>query len=81
MQKITPYGAACVILTLAASSAYPMGGGPTNPEASPYAILEPQTVGQPMAAESRPVVVDTAQSRHCPGDRPCRWANHRRHGS
>jgi hypothetical protein len=34
-------GAAAV---LAASSGYAMGGGPTPPSASPYAILEPQSV-------------------------------------
>jgi hypothetical protein len=43
----TLFGAtALTAVVFAVSSAYAMGGGPTPPSASPYAILEPQTVGE-----------------------------------
>jgi hypothetical protein len=50
MSKILLGAAAIAAASLAASSAYAIGGGPTPPSASPYAILEPQTVYPELAA-------------------------------
>ena len=44
MSKFLIGVAAVAAGVFAASSAYAMGGGPTRPSASPYAILEPQTL-------------------------------------
>ena len=55
MLKILLSAAALAAVAFAASSAYARGGGgggPVSPEASPYAILEPQTVNPELAAPS-----------------------------
>jgi hypothetical protein len=53
MSKILLGAAAIAAIAFGASSAYAMGGGgPTPPSASPYAILEPQTVYPGLAAPS-----------------------------
>jgi hypothetical protein len=44
MSKILLGAAVIAATALAGSSAYAMGGGNSSPWASPYAILEPQTV-------------------------------------
>jgi len=50
MPKILLAAGALLASAVAASSAYAIGGGPTPPWASPYAILEPQTVAPEAAA-------------------------------
>jgi hypothetical protein len=52
MSKILLSAAVAAIVAFTASTAYPMGGGATPPSASPYAILEPQTVNPELAAPS-----------------------------
>jgi hypothetical protein len=44
MRKTLLLGTTVVVLALGSASAYAMGGGNVSPEASPYAILEPQSV-------------------------------------
>jgi hypothetical protein len=61
MHKIILLGATAVILTLGSANVYAMGMGsggagsssPLSPEASPYAILEPQTVMRSGVSEGR----------------------------
>jgi hypothetical protein len=53
MRKTILLGTTAVALALGAANAYAMGGGPLSPEASPYAILEPQTVAPSMMSEGR----------------------------
>lgn len=57
MPKIFLATGALLAATLAASSAYAIGGGPTPAWASPYAILEPQTVAPLATIEGRSVYV------------------------
>jgi hypothetical protein len=52
MSKILLGAAAIATAAFAASTAYAMGGGNSPPSASPYAILEPQTVNPELAAPS-----------------------------
>jgi hypothetical protein len=44
MPKLRLRAVTVAMALFVAPSAYAMGGGPIPPEASPYAILEPQTV-------------------------------------
>ena len=53
MRKTLLLGATAVVLALASASAYAMGGGNISPEASPYAILEPQTLAPSTMTEGR----------------------------
>jgi hypothetical protein len=53
MRKILLLGTTGVVLTLGAANAYAMGGGNLSPEASPYAILEPQSVASSITSEGR----------------------------
>jgi hypothetical protein len=52
MPKILLSAAAIAAAALAGSSAYAFGGGNSPPSASPYAVLEPQTVYPELAAPS-----------------------------
>lgn len=54
MRKIILLGAAAV-LSLGSAGAYAMGGGNIAPEASPYALIAPQTVGPSFGGEGRAV--------------------------
>jgi len=80
MRKIIFNGAAGLALALGATSAFAMGGGWTPPSASPYAILEPQTVAPPAVIEepSPPV----GQERHAlrQGAKAHRHNTHHREG-
>jgi hypothetical protein len=53
MRNIVLLGTTAVVLTLGAANAYAMGGGNVSPEASPYAILEPQSVAPSVMGEGR----------------------------
>jgi len=53
MRKILLLGATAVVLALGSAGAFAMGGGNASPEASPYAILEPQTLAPPAMTEGR----------------------------
>jgi hypothetical protein len=53
MRKIILLGAAAAALSLGSISAFAMGGGNVSPEASPYAILAPQTLGPSWTDEGR----------------------------
>jgi hypothetical protein len=53
MRNIVLLGTTAVVLTLGAANAYAMGGGNPSPEASPYAILEPQSVARSIMSEGR----------------------------
>jgi hypothetical protein len=55
MRKIILFGAASLVLSLGAVNAYAMGGGNLSPEASPYAIIAPQTLGPSWTNEGRAV--------------------------
>lgn len=46
-------GTTAVVLALASANAYAMGGGNVSPQASPYAILEPQTLAPSTMTEGR----------------------------
>jgi hypothetical protein len=77
MRKILFGAGAFLSFALAASAANAIGGGPTPASASPYAILEPQTVAPvtqtiaPQAAEEGRAVFEGRRA-HCPrGDRTC----------
>ena len=77
MRKILLGAGAFLSFALAASAANAIGGGPTPPSASPYAILEPQTVAPvtqtvvPQAAEEGRAAFEGRRSA-CPrGDRAC----------
>ena len=77
MRKILPGAGAFLSFALAASAANAIGGGPTAPSASPYAILEPQTVAPvtqtvaPQAAEEGRAAFEGRRA-HCPrGDGAC----------
>jgi hypothetical protein len=50
MSKVLLSAAAIATAALSTSTAHAMGGGATPPSASPYAILEPQTVNPELAA-------------------------------
>jgi hypothetical protein len=65
---------ACLAVVLGASNAFAIGGGPTPPWSSPYAILEPQTVMPEIVAPQAVMEGRSAfeQKRvHCRGDRDC----------
>ena len=51
MRKIILFGAAAA-LSLGSAGAYAMGGGNIAPEASPYALIAPQTL-EPSLGEGR----------------------------
>jgi hypothetical protein len=75
MRKILLGAGAFLSFALAASAAHAIGGGPTQPWASPYAILEPQTLAPetvaPQAAEEGRAAFEDRR-RHCaPGDQTC----------
>jgi hypothetical protein len=53
MHKMIVRGTIASCLTLAATGAFAFGGGNLSPEASPYAILAPQTVMPEMTFEGR----------------------------
>jgi hypothetical protein len=53
MRKTLLLGTTAVVLALVSASAYAMGGGNVSPEASPYAILEPQTLAPSTMTEGR----------------------------
>ena len=71
MRNILVLGTTAVVLAFGAPSAYAMGGGGNlSPEQSPYAILEPQTLGQSApppevteASPARAVVHNPAKKR------------------
>jgi hypothetical protein len=84
MSKILLGAAAIAAATLAASSAYPFGGGNSPPSASPYAVLEPQTVHPELAApsatfEGRSAFTGEYQAVQPHGDVTHEWRGHRRH--
>jgi hypothetical protein len=54
MRKIILVGAAAA-LSLGSVSAYAMGGGNIAPEASPYALIAPQTLEPAFGGEGRAV--------------------------
>ncbi len=60
---------------LTASAANAIGGGPTSPWASPYAILEPQTVlpeaVTPQATEEGRAAFESRRAHCPPGDKTC----------
>lgn len=70
MPKIFLATGALLSATLAASSAHAIGGGPTPPWASPYAILEPQTVAPEAAA---PFTTIEGRSAYIGGKRDGDW--------
>ncbi|HLH49587.1 MAG TPA: hypothetical protein VKV96_09620 [Roseiarcus sp.] len=70
MPKILLAAGALLASALAASSAYAIGGGPTPPWASPYAILEPQTVAPEAAA---PFATVEGRSAYIGGKREGDW--------
>ncbi|MGO8835597.1 MAG: hypothetical protein ACLQE9_22655 [Roseiarcus sp.] len=53
MHKTLLLAAATAAFALGAGGAYATGGGNVSPEASPYAILEPQTVAPSVMSEGR----------------------------
>ena len=53
MRKIVLFGATAIVLTLGAADASAMGSGNLSPQASPYAILEPQTAPPSAIDEGR----------------------------
>jgi hypothetical protein len=53
MRKIILLGTTAVALALGAANAYAQGGGNLSPEASPYAILAPQTLAPSVMSEGR----------------------------
>ena len=53
MRKFVLFGATAVVLALGVAHASAMGSGNLSPEASPYAILEPQTVAPSGIGEGR----------------------------
>jgi hypothetical protein len=53
MRNIILTGAAAVVLSLGAASAFAMGGGNLSPEASPYAVIAPQTLAPQGTHEGR----------------------------
>ena len=53
MRKIILFGATAAALALGAASAYAAGGGNLSPEASPYAVIAPQTTLQSPMSEGR----------------------------
>jgi hypothetical protein len=78
MRKILLSAGAFLSFALAVSAANAMGGGATPPSASPYAILEPQTVAPvtqtvaPQAAEEGRAAFEGRRAQ-CPrGDTACR---------
>jgi hypothetical protein len=77
MRKILLGAAAFVSFALAASAANAIGGGPPAPWASPYAILEPQTVAPvtetvaPQAAEEGRAAFENRRTHCPPGDKAC----------
>ena len=75
MSKILLGAAAIAAAALSASSAYAFGGsGLTPPEASPYAILEPQTVNPSVMLEGR-----SAFTGEYGAVQPRAWHGHRSH--
>jgi hypothetical protein len=77
MSKILLIAATIAAAALAASSAYAMGGGgPIFPEASPYAILEPQNVNPSVMLEGR-----SAFTGEYGAVQPRAWHGHRIHRS
>ncbi len=66
---------AALTAALIVSDAHAIGGGPTPPWASPYAILEPQTVTPqivaPQAAEEGRAAFEQRNAHCAPGDRAC----------
>jgi hypothetical protein len=54
MRKIILFGAAAAV-SLGSASAYAMGGGNIAPEASPYALIAPQTLEPAFGGEGRAV--------------------------
>ena len=53
MRKILLLGTTAVVLAFGSASAFAMGGGNISPEASPYAIMEPQTLAPSTMTEGR----------------------------
>lgn len=66
MRKIILSATTVVALALGAGGAYAMGGGNASPEASPYAIIEPQTVAPLAMSEGRAALVGD-DWRYAPG--------------
>ena len=62
MRKFLLFGAATIALALgAANAAHAMGGGNLSPEASPYALIAPQTLQPSPMTEGRSVYTDPDQ--------------------
>jgi hypothetical protein len=83
MRKILFGAGVFLSLALAASAANAIGGGPPAPWASPYAILEPQTVAPeiiaPQAAEEGRAAFEKPRLHCAPDDRTClRHMQHQR---
>jgi hypothetical protein len=82
-RKMIFAGAACLAVALGASSAFAIGGGPTPIWASPYAILEPQTVMPEIVAPQAVIEGRSAFERkpvHCRSDRDCERRTKGDHG-
>jgi hypothetical protein len=78
MRRLWIVGAVGVGFCFSAAEALAMGGGWTPPWASPYAILEPQTVN-PDYAPSAPVATVEENKSACGDGQACkRGSRHRR---
>jgi hypothetical protein len=83
MRKMIFAGAACLAVAFGASSAFAMGGGPTSPWASPYAILEPQTVMPEIVAPQAAIEGRSAFEQkpvHCRNEKDCERRTKGDHG-
>ena len=66
MNKLTLIGATVAVLGLGLVSAHAMGGGNLSPDASPYAIIEPQVQAPLASHEGRAAYTN---------DQPGAWSN------
>jgi hypothetical protein len=84
MRKMIFAGAACLAIVVGAPNAFAIGGGPMAPWASPYAILEPQTVMPEIVVPQAVIEGRSAFEQkpvHCRGDGDCERRTKGDHGA
>jgi hypothetical protein len=76
MRKLAVMASAIVGFALCATQPHAMGGGWTPPSASPYAILEPQTVNPDYAPPAPVTTIGKNEGGRCEGQ-ACERERHR----